>query len=250
MRIGSAVAVLALWCAGGVVGAGESVLQVTVSASTGDAAPRSQFAEGAYRATGVSLRGLLSDAFDANSLDVWVLRGGIENKNELFDVSIDRPGANTAAIRATLRGVVESLVGGEIRVFDEQETVYDVIVVDPARMPRPRIVLNQESRMTNIDRVHFDIECKGCTVEWLASLADMTMPSPKLVVGGLLRSGGDGNIGEVALGEPKIRWDFECHNCTVESLMTYLRDAHGFTVTPREATVRYVQVTESPADRD
>jgi hypothetical protein len=88
--------------------------------------------------------------------------------------------------------------------------------------------------MTNLDREHFDIECVNCTTDMLASAVDITTPSPKLEPTGLLATLPP-DIGE-------HRSDFECLNCTVESLLKYLQDEHGFTVTPKEETVRYVWV--------
>ncbi len=243
MRIRSTVAALALVSGTGAVAANGPVLQVTVSRAAAGVAPQSRFTEGAYRATGIEFRELLRDAYDADIRDVMVFRGVGDHEDEAFDVSIVMPGEDADAIRAALQGVAEALIHSEIRVFDEPETVYDISVADPAKLPPPRMVLGQSSRMSNIDRAHFDIECKSCTAEWLASLVDITTPSPKLVLGGLLAGDDDDRFGdERDVGKMRIRWDFECLNCTVESLVTYLRDEKGFTVTPRETTVRYVQV--------
>ncbi len=236
------VGVGAVVCGASACLAGEPVVEIAVVHRDHEVVPQSRIEPGSYVATGVDIERLIADAFDADVRDVHVDFGAEQHGDDVFDVTITNPGADAQAMRAEVRKVVDSLVDAEFNAYEEKKTVYYLTVDDPAKLrpAKPADPPETSASMTNLDREHFDIECINCTAMMLARLGDITNPPPKIVPTGRL----------CALEQDRraMRFDFTCANCTVESLLAYLREEQGFLVTPKEETVRYVWGKAKPKD--
>jgi len=244
MRGRLAVSMLAIVGCAGVSLADEPVVKITAHGGETDESPRSRLEPGMYAVTNAEIRHLIADAWNADVRNVRVDFGAEEHGDDLFNVTIALPGADAQAIRDELRKAVEGLVNATFLVEDREETVYYLSAADPARLhPTKAGPWEESSSMSNRDdHQHFDIACVNCSAMGLATLVDLTMPSPRLVPTGALV--------ELPAAGAELHFDFTCENCTVESLLTYLRDEHGFTVTPKEETVRYVQARAKPEEKN